>query len=89
MEITPLSQLDPHVMENLLLRCVVESCGETLGKVSSLITDKYNRLIGLEVDSNQGDSSFIIPIPNDWIEGVDEKRKIIRIGVPINPKSDV
>lgn len=89
MEITPLNQLEPSVRERLLLRCNVETSGEVLGKVSSLITDKYNKLIGLEFNSNHGDSSFVIPIPSDWIEGVDKSRKVIQINVPLNSKSDI
>ena len=84
MGFVPLHQLHQSVLKGALLNCEVEVSGQVIGFVSSLITDKYDRLIGIEVNLYHGHSSLIVPIPHSWIKGYEQESERIQLNIPPN-----
>jgi hypothetical protein len=83
MSITALSDILRNRKSNLVLQCSVESGGKVKGKVSRLVQDKYGRISGIEILTNEGTS---LVIPYEWVDGIDEERKVLLAHFPEKAK---
>ena len=88
MDVTPLHRLESEEIEKILLSCSVEVSGEIIGHVSDLISDKYKRILGIEMSLESGNSTFIVPIPHNWIESLDLNTRKIQVNIPFDLKAD-
>ncbi|NQS99033.1 MAG: hypothetical protein HQ591_11305 [candidate division Zixibacteria bacterium] len=77
MAVTTLGDLARRRMMNILLECEVEVDEKSIGKVSRLISDKYERLSGIEITPKDSSYGAIMTIPYEWITGVDEERRVV------------
>jgi len=89
MDIIPLHRLESEEIKKIILSCTVEVSDEIIGHVSDLISDKYKRILGIEVCLESGSSSFIVPIPHNWIESLDLNTRKIQISIPYDMQSDI
>jgi ribosomal 30S subunit maturation factor RimM len=89
MDVTPLHRLESEEIEKILLSCSVEVSGELIGHVSDLISDKYKRILGIEVRLESGNSSFIVPIPHNWIESLDLNTRKIQVSIPSDMQTNI
>ncbi len=77
MALTSMGDLARKHKMNLLLECEVRTDDKVLGKVVKLISDKYERVSGIEVEQAGEAEGSIIVIPYEWIRGVDEEQKVV------------
>lgn len=82
MGLTNLGDLARQRKINMLLECEVEVDGKAVGKVGRLLTDKYERLSGIEIIHAEGSTGVPQTIPYEWINGVDQERKVIIVHIP-------
>lgn len=62
---------------SFLFDCQVEVEGKIIGTVDRLIQDKYERVSGIEIKPLATSDRTTIVIPYEWVEGVDEERKVL------------
>lgn len=83
MAIITLGDLARRRKMNILLECEVEVDKKAVGKVSRLLTDKYERLSGIEIKPEDSSYGATLTIPYGWISGVDEERRVVIARIPI------
>ena len=81
MAIISMGELARRRNMKFLFECQVEVEQKIIGKVSHLITDKYERVSGIEVEPL--DKGKPIVIAYEWVSGIDEERKVVLAKVPV------
>ena len=77
---TTLSHLSKMKTTDSIIGMEVETKGRKIGNVSNLLHDKYGRLDGVEVKTN--DKSSALRIHYLQIDGVDEERTVMLVRLP-------
>lgn|GEM_PF-1563666 len=80
MAIITMGELARRRNMKFLFECQVEINEKLVGKVVHLITDKYERVSGLEVET--ADKGKPIVIKYEWVSGIDEERKVVITKTP-------
>ncbi len=80
MAIITMGELARRRNMKFLFECQVEIDQKIIGKVVHLITDKYERVSGLEVEPPEKGNPIIIKY--EWVTGIDEERKVVITKTP-------